>query len=1063
MAGNVTIISHSLNAGEVSPRMVARQDQAKYPSCCETMLNWTPLVVGGATLRPGSLFVTECKDVPDHPIKRIRPFVAHRHAAYTMEFGHEYVRFFFNGLPVGAPLELVTPYQDTDLPELFLVQSIDVCYLLHGLYPPHKITRTSDTEFVISEVNFNPPATQEDEPTGAELGMGTLTPTVVTGTAIAFNSQFGGFLAADVGRIVVGLSGRGIISSVIDTDTIGVDIIDDFPNTSPIPADDWRLTLSPQTTLDITDNRTDIGQPVLLTAAIPAFRPADAGKWIAIYGGLLYVQVVISTTVVNALIRSKLEDITTPNPDPSRNWTMEVAAWSSSLGYPTCGCFFQERFWLCNGLTIDGSVTGDYENFAKGANDDSAIARTVSDDDVDAITWIKGDQSLKIGTFSGIYEASPTTQSGALTPSSFKLSPIDANGGARIQPIRVSPVLVYADANKRELRQLAYDFASDKFQSAHLFRLAEHLIDGHFINEMAYAYSPDSTVYVVRDDGVLLALLYEQVESVVAWSRIQTDGDIKSCTVIPRPETGKDWVWWIVERDGGIYVEYLEPDHPNTGREWNELRTDSAVVTTATSAGVVSGLSHLEGKTVWAVGDGCLYNTRRDDRNTIVSTAVVTGGQITLELLDPPTPVSRVEVGLDIEARLVPIEPALPAQAGGPMIARGYAEIGVRIRRALGLTLRAYRVMFEEPGDENIVGEQLVYRKPYHAMDAPVPLQQGKKCVLNLGYDPFARIEVRQSLPFPAEVLNIIGRLHIGDRWDCETYNDAEVFVPVPSSEFGFSSKECGHTCPLGQFAQAIYQGSNNPSGPAIRVSADSGRFSYRGLVALYVPAQEVIGLVLYQGENLSGLGTVITSVAQLLVEGDVLRIEADLDTTTLYRIKVNGTTVISEVVPDADADTASGCVDFIELFAADTITPPVPDTEEPDVIVVKTADEVRTSSAVLANDSQLLVPIGANENWVAHAVIEVTVGSATPDIQLQWAGPAGSAGRYVEVYNIASDSAIGTPNTFGMTTRAIMSFDIIIQNGATPGNLAFQWAQNTSSTDHTTIKKGSAVYAFKQ
>lgn len=913
MSGNVTIIHHSLNAGEVSPRVVGRQDQNKYMAACETMLNWTPLVVGGAGLRPGSLFVTTTKDVANHPIKRMRPFVAHRHAAYTMEIGHQYIRFFFNGSPVesspGTPLELSTPYQDTDLAELFPVQSVDVCYLLHGLYAPRKITRLAEDDFTITTVNFSPPATMEDEPTGAALLMGTLTPGATTGSGIAFEAENGGFLAADLGRIIVAGGSRALITGVTDADTVQVDIIDDFPDTDPIAEDDWRLVLSPQTTLDITNERTEVGQPVTLTAAIPAFRATDAGKWIAIYGGLLQIIVVEDSSNVSALIRSRLDDITTDNPDPSRAWTLEVAAWSSALGFPTCGCFFQERFWLCKDLTINGSVTGDFENFAKGGDDDSAIARTISDDDVDAIVWIKGDQDLKIGTFSGVYQASPTTQSGALTPTSFKVVPIDANGGARVQPLRVSPVLIYVDVNKRELRQLAYDFASDKFNSQHLFRMAEHLIDGYFINEMAYAASPDSTVYVVRNDGVLLALVYEQNESVVAWSRIVTDGLIKSCCVIPRPETGKDWVWFIVERTGGTYVEYLEPDHIDTGREWNELRTDSAVVAAPDTDGVVGGLGHLEGKTVWAIADGALYNTGRDENNQIISTAVVEGGEITLEQLDPPTPIFRVEVGLPIDARLVPIEPALPAEAGGPMIARGYAEIGIRIRRTLGLSMRAWRVGFSEPGDDDLVGEQLVYRKPYHVMDAPVPLQQGKKCITNLGYDPFARIEIRQQLPFPAEVLNVVGKLHIGDRWDCETYNDPQVFVRI-----GFSSKECDVACPLGGFIEVTYNGALIAGGPALRVSLDSGPFAYTGLVALYDPATQVIALVLYDGEALSPLPEPLTTIAQILVPGDVLRLQADSLDPEIYRVFVNGAPIIEETVTEEALDPDNECHGFVQV-----------------------------------------------------------------------------------------------------------------------------------------------------
>ena len=849
MSGNLTIIHHSLNNGEVSPRVVARQDVNKYMASCETMINWVPLVVGGTYIRPGSLFVTETKTVTGHPLKIIRPFVAARTAAYVMELGHQYVRFFLDGIPLddvdnpGNPLELVTPYTDTDLAEVFLIQSIDVCYLLHNLYPTQKITRLTANTFTITTVNFNPPATLEEEPTGSDMSMGTLTPAATTGLNILFTSSAAGFLAADVGRIIVSGASRAIITVVDSSTTVHADIIDDFLDTDPILTAEWRLVLSPQSALDITNDRKEVGQVVVLTADKDTFRALDASKWIQAFGGTLKINTVNSTTEVYATIQSQLKDITTSNPDATRAWTLEVAAWSAHLGYPTCGCFFQERLWLCKGLTVNGSVSGDFENFAKGADDDSAVSRTISDDDIDSIVWIKGDQELKIGTGSGVYQASPTTQSGALTPSSFKIIPIDPNGGARIPPLRVSPVLIYVDASKRELRELSYNFAEDNFKSPHMFRSAEHLMEGFFINEICYASAPDSIIYVVRNDGVLLGLSYEQVEQVVAWFRIVTDGLIKSACVIPRPSTGKDWLWQIVKREGGSYVEYYEPDHPNTGREWADLHTDSAVLTQPDNDGVITGLGHLEGKTVWIIGDGMLFNTGRDEAGQIVSTAVVEGGEVTIENTDPPMNIATVEVGLGYDARVVPVEPQL-AQAGGPMIARGYAEVGVRIRRALGLTLRAFRVNITEPGDDTIIGEQLVYRKAYNPMDAQVPLQQGKKCVLNLGYDPFARIEVRQSLPFPAEILNIVGRLHVGDRWDCETYGDLRPFVQT-----GYLSKECDQACPLGGFVEVTYNGATTPGGPALRVTLSSGVFAFTGLVALYVPATGQLAMVLYDGE----------------------------------------------------------------------------------------------------------------------------------------------------------------------------------------------------------------------
>lgn len=780
MGGESTIIHHALNAGEVSPRMTGRQDQNKYLASCEKMENFVPFVLGGAYVRPGTIYVATAKTVADHPEKRLIPFIAARNAAYVLEFGYHYVRFFKDGLPIytsgTTPLELTTPYDDAHLAELFFVESVDVMYLLHRFYSPHKIQRTSATTFTITEVNFDPPATIEDEPTGTDLGAGTLTLGATTGTGINATAASAvwlgtGTASGDVGRLIISGAGRAVIKSITSTTVAVVDIIDDFASVGPIAAGDWRLRLSPQTSIDINNDIRTKGQTLTVTSTNPAFRTGDVGKTVVMYGGSGKIYNYTDASHVDVLLTATLKDVTTSNPDPTFAWTLEVNAWSDTLGWPSCGCFFQERLFLCKGLTVNGSKSGDYENFAKGSDDDDAIARTISDDTIDVIVWIKGYKTLKIGSGSQVFEVTATSQSGALTPASFKVDPVSAAGAARIAPLRVTPVLVYVQTGQRELLELAYSFADDTFKSPKLFRLADHLIDGYFLTEIHYSSIPDSIIWALRNDGVLLGCAYEQIESVIGWFRIITDGTVKSLCVIPRSLTGKDWLWQCVERDNGVFIEYFEPDGPDTNREWNDIHTDCAQLTEITEGQtVITGLARLNGQTVRVIGDGMLFQDQ-----------IVSSGEISL--VPDDVPVRIVEVGLPYDAVLVPVEPVVAAESGGPFIARGYAEIGVRIRRALGLALKAYRVLINEPSevDNGWIGEQLVYRKPYHLMDRQIPLQRGKKCIINLGYDPFSRIEIRQALPFPAEVLNVVGKLHIGDRWQCDTYNDnEEEFNPTP-------------------------------------------------------------------------------------------------------------------------------------------------------------------------------------------------------------------------------------------------------------------------------------------
>lgn len=126
----------------------------------------------------------------------------------------------------------------------------------------------------------------------------------------------------------------------------------------------------------------------------------------------------------------------------------------------------------------------------------------------------------------------------------------------------------------------------------------------------------------------------------------------------------------------------------------------------------------------------------------------------------------------------------------------------------------------------------------------------------------------------------------------------------------------------MGQFAEVTYDGGTANAGPAIRINAAAGRFRFYGLVALYIPAQTGIALVLYNGENLAGIGTVIQTLVRPLLLGDVLRIEVSDTVLTSYRVRVNGTTVISATLSASQISPLNSCVGFVEVFNVPILVP---------------------------------------------------------------------------------------------------------------------------------------------
>jgi len=789
---------HSLNGGELSRRFEARQDQNKYQSGVFKAENWTPLVLGGLKRRDGTIFVAETKYSGQEETvvagvdqvfagadavvvnegggtsrtTVLIPFIFNDEQAYMLEFGDLYVRFFKDGDPIlvaGEPYELVTPYPSSMLRHIKMsaYQSADIMYIpSDGTLPMYKLRRIAldpDT-FDIFAVNFKTPGSKESELTGVELGNSTLTPGATTGDGVTFTASGSPFLSGDVGMVINGPFGASaIIESFTSSSVVVADIVDPFVDTNPIAPADWSLSGTPSA--NINPSRARHGGAVTVTADADVFRDAYLGRYILVYGGLIEITRVNGPQKIRGLIRSDLIDRDKINPSETGFWSLEENAWTGEDGYPTAGCFYQERMIVARQQTRWASNTAQFENFAKGNDDSAGFARTLSDDQINDIRWLKASTNgLFSATANGVYQAQASTEGGPLTPNDFNEKPISNLGTANIAPLRVEGTLLYVQESGRSLIEQAFNFIDNKFDSPDLLLRADHLTEFHTLTATAYQQKPDSIMVATRNDGLLLQMVYRRKEDVVGWAPIVTEGTILDVAVIPRPETGHDWVWIVVEREIGgqtlTYIEYFEGFNGDLCREWRAAQTDSAMFTTPTivddlvmaaddflvagedfimladgdAIGII-GLGHLEGKEVWPIGDGMLFNK-----------ALVTNGQITLS--PQIGGIASFEVGIPYVSDGLTLEPVIPNEKGGPLMARGWEVAGARVRRTMGLSLN---------------GERIPFRQATDSMDEQIPLKRGKVNVVVQKCDGEGRISFVQDLPFPAEILNIMGRVSIGD------------------------------------------------------------------------------------------------------------------------------------------------------------------------------------------------------------------------------------------------------------------------------------------------------------
>lgn len=249
--GRASPIQNSFNAGELSPLIYSRVDLAKRQNGVQLMQNWVPTVQGPVIRRPGSVYVAEVKD--STKATRVIPFEFSTEQAYILEFGDQYVRFYRDHAQIisGTPVEISSPYLETELFDIAYVQSADVVYLAHPNHEPRKLSRTSHTAWTLTEIDFLDGPYLPTNTTAT-----TLTPSVTTGTGtLTASSTTGinggdGFQTTDVGRLVrikhAGDWGYAEITGHTSTTLVDIEVKSDFTATTATAT--WRLGVWSDTT-----------------------------------------------------------------------------------------------------------------------------------------------------------------------------------------------------------------------------------------------------------------------------------------------------------------------------------------------------------------------------------------------------------------------------------------------------------------------------------------------------------------------------------------------------------------------------------------------------------------------------------------------------------------------------------------------------------------------------------------------------------------------------------------------------------------------------------------------
>ncbi len=146
-----THLQPSFTGGEISPSLQARIDSPAYNTWLHTARNFYVHPQGGASNRPGTVFVATAKYT--NKACRVIPFVINEEESYVIEMGDTYLRVF---TPAGRVLddeseiyEITSPYTAEELAQVQYVQYNQTLFFTHPSHAPRRLVRTSAGRFTL--------------------------------------------------------------------------------------------------------------------------------------------------------------------------------------------------------------------------------------------------------------------------------------------------------------------------------------------------------------------------------------------------------------------------------------------------------------------------------------------------------------------------------------------------------------------------------------------------------------------------------------------------------------------------------------------------------------------------------------------------------------------------------------------------------------------------------------------------------------------------------------------------------------------------------------------------
>jgi hypothetical protein len=437
-------------------------------------------------------------------------------------------------------------------------------------------------------------------------------------------------------------------------------------------------------------------------------------------------------------------------PDFARTPPIDFQPFGSSSNYPEVATHYQQRRLFArttnSPATVWGSRIGDLANMSirSPLQDDDGIQFTLVSRDLQSVRHLIPLKVLVLMMSTGEWLVLGDESSGALVPAAINAKQYAYRGANRIPPAIIGNTIIYVQDRGSTVLDLSFDRDTGTMLGGRDLTIwSGHLFDGYTMLALDYQQTPHSTAWVVRSDGKLLSMTYLADEQQYGWARHDTgpNGAFEDVCVVPEDDgTGAaDVVYVLVNRtvNGATkrYIERFKPRPVFTSSNFSaeSFFVDCGITRTGASSTSVTGLSHLEGEQVIALGDG-----------VVSGPYVVTGGAITLSAA-----AAIAHVGLQITAELETLD--LDVHGTGIRDKRKRVQ-------AITAIIEASRGAFKAGPDAT----NLMTHRRELWQSASGLLTGAYEVNMTAGFTEHGRTVVRHTDPTPLTVLGLIPRFEVG-------------------------------------------------------------------------------------------------------------------------------------------------------------------------------------------------------------------------------------------------------------------------------------------------------------